>query len=516
MEAAARNCLRFLRCQTEARSDGAKPAALLTRNFWLVAFLNWQGRWLPVNNCMRWRVFLGLSLMANLILAFGWLAARRSAQTHAAAALATTNSVTTTNTRNAVIVRRQFFSWQELESQDYPTYIKNLRAIGCPEQTIRDIIIADVTQMLAEKYRGATTTRMKPNPKWWTNHREAGDAAEDAGQRMWTERATILAELLGPDWAVRNRGATAASTNSYQGLLVATMELNPVLQGLSAEKKQQVAAILSQSAEISFNPASDSGREPWQTVQAADEKARWAKLAEILTVEQLEAAKLHFAAQAEDLRNELDALPGFDTQPEEFRKIFRNTETIEAQLAALAGRDDEAAQKQRATLTVLRDSAIRSALSPERYEMYVRLSDPAYLSALEALGNGKATPENIRLLYAINREKSAEQERIENDPTLTETQREIELLRLELDLLKAAALARGEELLDEAGQKEKPKPEPTKTHSALAGESLDRIAFAYGVTPAQLRALNPNVNFDKLAAGTPINIPLYPLPPPPQ
>lgn len=196
--------------------------------------------------------------------------------------------------------------------------------------------------------------------------------------------------------------------------------------------------------------------------------------------------------------------------------MFRNTEAIEAQLAALAGRDDEAAQKQRATLNALRDSAIRSALSPERYELYVRLSDPAYLSALEALGEGKATPETIRLLYAINRAKTAEEERIENDPTLTDTQREIELKRLELELLKAVALARGEELLDESGQKEKPKAEPMKTHSTLAGESLDRIAFAYGVTPAQLRALNPNVNFDKLAAGTPINIPLYPLPPPPQ
>jgi len=40
-------------------------------------------------------------------------------------------------------VRRQFFSWQQLESPDYQTYVANLRDIGCPEQTIRDIIIAD-------------------------------------------------------------------------------------------------------------------------------------------------------------------------------------------------------------------------------------------------------------------------------------------------------------------------------------------------------------------------------------
>ena len=117
--------------------------------------------------------------MANLILALGWFAARRAVQSPDAALSAGTNSITTTNTRTAVIVRRQFFSWQELESQDYPTYIKNLRAVGCPEQTIRDIIIADVTQMLREKYPTGLA-RLKPNPKWWTNHRDMAEENEES------------------------------------------------------------------------------------------------------------------------------------------------------------------------------------------------------------------------------------------------------------------------------------------------------------------------------------------------
>lgn len=465
---------------------------------------------------MRWRVILGISLVANLILALMLTRSTKPADSSAPQASLGTNSSGTNNPRPAVIVRRQFFSWQQLESQDYPTYIKNLREIGCPEQTIRDIIIADVTQMLREKYLGAPQ-RLKANPKWWTNHPEAGAEAEtaQAAEKMWTERAAILAELLGPDWAVRNRNvAPTTNTNAYQTLILATLEVNPVLQGLTVEKKQQVAAILNSTAvDPNMQLAADAGPD----ILTAPEKERWTRLAEILTVEQLEAAKLHFSAQAEALRNELDALPGFETQPEEFRKIFRNTEAIETQLAALAGRDDEPAQKQRATLNALRDAAIRSALSPERYEMYVRLSDPAYLAAIEALGDGKISPEAVRLLYAINRERDAEQERIENDPTLTDTQREIELKKLELEQMKATALARGEELLEEPGQKEKPKPEPMKVHSALPGESLDRLARIYGVPPDALKAANPGVDFSKLAAGTPVNVPLklmYPLPPP--
>lgn len=38
------------------------------------------------------------------------------------------------------------FRWGQLESTDYRTYIANLRGIQCPEQTVRDIITADVDE----------------------------------------------------------------------------------------------------------------------------------------------------------------------------------------------------------------------------------------------------------------------------------------------------------------------------------------------------------------------------------
>lgn len=36
------------------------------------------------------------------------------------------------------------FSWSQIEADDYPTYIANLRKIGCPLQTIQDIVTADI------------------------------------------------------------------------------------------------------------------------------------------------------------------------------------------------------------------------------------------------------------------------------------------------------------------------------------------------------------------------------------
>lgn len=50
-------------------------------------------------------------------------------------------------------VANEPFSWAQLESSDYRVYLANLRAIGCPEPTVRDIIIADVNDLFAARVK---------------------------------------------------------------------------------------------------------------------------------------------------------------------------------------------------------------------------------------------------------------------------------------------------------------------------------------------------------------------------
>ncbi len=456
---------------------------------------------------MRWPVILGISVLANIVLVVAWLRSDRETPAAQEASLAT-NSVTTTNVRTAVVVRRQFFSWQEVESRDYPTYIKNLRDIGCPEQTIRDIIVADVTAMLREKYLGRSQP-FKPNPKWWTNKRDEPDTGSqpDPIEMMWVEREAILKQLLGPEWA--GRGQTTDTPNAYQALILATMEVNPVLRAIPTETKAAVAALMSQALEEGpYDPAK----------AVALEKARWAKVGELLPLNQVEALRLHFSTHAENLRQQLDALPGFNTQADEFRKIFRATDAIDEQLLALGNRTDAPAEELRQKLVREREAALQAALPRSRYELYVRLQDPAYLRAMEQLA-GDGNPAALAVLYAINREAATEEQRIQSDASLTAVQREIELKRLELEQLKATALALGEEVPAEATENSARRAEPMKVHSVLPGEGLERIARIYGVPPEALRAANPNLDFSKLPTGAAVNVPLrmiYPLPPPPQ
>ena len=84
---------------------------------------------------MRWRLFASISVGVNLVLAVLWLTALRRPVAGLIPALASTNA-SPSATKTNLVVRRQSFSWQEVESPDFPTYIANLRDIDCPEQTI--------------------------------------------------------------------------------------------------------------------------------------------------------------------------------------------------------------------------------------------------------------------------------------------------------------------------------------------------------------------------------------------
>ncbi len=90
---------------------------------------------------MRARPWLLASLGLNLFLAVSWWVAREPLEDSAVVIPAYHPEL---DVKTNIIVRHENFTWDQIESADYATLIKNLRALGCPEQTIRDIVITDV------------------------------------------------------------------------------------------------------------------------------------------------------------------------------------------------------------------------------------------------------------------------------------------------------------------------------------------------------------------------------------
>ena len=90
------------------------------------------------------------------------------------------------------------FHWSQLESSDYRAYIANLRGIGCPEPTLRDIITADVGSLFASKRRPleAKLSSLSNDPP--AAHSDSRPAVEAEMLRLRSQETCLLAALLGP------------------------------------------------------------------------------------------------------------------------------------------------------------------------------------------------------------------------------------------------------------------------------------------------------------------------------
>jgi hypothetical protein len=463
---------------------------------------------------MRWKMMALLSVVANLALLavlVGTRPGRTSGGGEALTVGAGTNAAAGASTK--VVVKRQFFTWHELESDDYPTYIANLRDIGCPEQTIRDIIIADVNSLYA---RRRATELVSPEQQWWRAEPDTNVLQEAVAKikELEAERRGLLARLLGPSWEGGDLVSLPRPSRpalQLDGPVLGTLppEIQQAIQNISARSQEKLDAYLARQRQL--NKPADRAEMARLRQQTHDE------LANVLTPPQLEEFLLRYSQTANDLRAELGQIGFFNASPDEFRSMYRALNSIDNELELLGDATDPASVQHRRTLEQQRENGVRMALGARRYEEFRTLHDPVYREALvEAMEAG--TPDAARVFYELKLAAMSEQERIKADATLTAEQREIELKRIELEQLKANAVALGQE----------PAPEPeaagsTSTQSTSAapqrrgytmkpGDNLAVVSLMYGVPISVIRAANPNVNFNRLRPGETLVIPPNQLP----
>jgi LysM repeat protein len=454
---------------------------------------------LQVNSYMRWRALAVLSLGANLLLAAVWVSVSRNSLSgpagNASASAATLQNGAHTNT----LIRRQFFSWQEVESPDYPTYIANLRYIGCPEQTIRDIIIADVNALYT---RRRATELLTPEQQWWRSEPDTNvlQSAIEKARGLEDERRGLLARLLGPNW--ESGDMANLPRPSKPGVQLD----GPILGALSAETKQAIQGISSRSEErlqayLDAQRTSGKTADPVELAKLRQQTRD--ELARVLAPGQLEEYLLRYSQTANDLREQLGQLQYFNATPDEFRAVFRAIDNVDQQIELLGDNTDSASIQARRSLEAQRENAIRTALGTRRYNEYHLLQDPMYRDAM-ATAIEAGTPEAARTIYQINLAAASTQDAITNNSDLSSDQKAIEMKQLELDQMKANALAMGRELPPEPPP---PTPPIRRTYTLRQGDSPAIISMIYGVPEGAIRDANPNVDFSRLRPGDSINIP---------
>ena len=86
--------------------------------------------------------------------------------------------------------------WSELESEDYAEYARNLRRIGCPETTVRDILVADIAGATRAQIRAIHDESGDP---FWLTAEQRDDRSRMRVRREWEVRLrkwSLLRELF--------------------------------------------------------------------------------------------------------------------------------------------------------------------------------------------------------------------------------------------------------------------------------------------------------------------------------
>jgi hypothetical protein len=332
-------------------------------------------------------------------------------------------AVTSAPVTNVVRSARQF-GWEDVTKETYPPYIANLRAIGCPEKQVRNIVVADVNELFDKR---RLEQAVKTDSQWWKPETFMGilPMQNFAGANFDEERRALLNRLLGEGW---DDSIKLPSLNS--GAVNLT---GPVLGALPADTWNSVQEICARSMDR---------HQAYMTVKmnegGAMDNIELAKLrnqtrsdlSKILTPEQMEEFLLRYSHNSSKLR--LD-MRGLDLTPDEFRKIFRGTDPFEHQTQLEYGGPEALSPKQREQLEAQRDRVVREVLSPQRFEQYLATKDPLYRQAQTTAMQYGLNGQAVKPLYELQKRMEATRTQISQNTALSAEQRAQALQSLYLE-----------------------------------------------------------------------------------
>lgn len=313
-------------------------------------------------------------------------------------------------TRTNVVVRHENFTWQQVESTNYVEFIKNLRSIECPAQTINDIIAAEINRL----YLGRRLNEVNfPNYQWWLSDPDPDvvQAANAKIQSLETEQKELLTSLLGAGWDAGNNALIAARA----GITLT----GPILGEMPAATKNAALAIIA-AGQLKLEDYEASQRQqnkpsdPIETVQLREEP--FARLATVLAPAQYDEFVLRYSPAAQELREQMR---GLSLTPEQFRDLFNAVGTILGQPMFYYAGNDAQKVKQQQQLRAQSEAVMKTVLGADLYSSYQLNHDALYRSSQATAQQLEIPAATVMPMYEINRATQTELDRISKDDTLS-------------------------------------------------------------------------------------------------
>ncbi len=375
---------------------------------------------------MNTKTFLALSLVLNVGLAAAFFLKRPATPGNETAAPqpATVKLVTNVTKKPVALPAKpgQSFDWQMVESEDYKKYIANLRAIGCPEETIRDIISADVNKLFADRKRalsGANTNKFE----YWKGGMKMFSQMFDEEkikqqQELAKQRRALLTELLGV--APEEKPDMNAMMGGGAQMMEQMLDFLPASKQTAAmEIEQKFAAKLMKSVGNAGSGDLDSLKD-MQKVQ----KEKEAELAKVLSPQELEDYNLRMSQTAHMIRFQLAS---FEPNEQEFRDIFKTKKAFDDEFGGFGIKptDKAEAEKYDAAKKEM-DTQLKETLG-DRYADYARAQDYAYQGIYNLTQKQGLPKETAVAVYDMKKSAEAEAKKVRADQSLSAEQRQAAL-----------------------------------------------------------------------------------------
>jgi hypothetical protein len=274
--------------------------------------------------------------------------------------------------------------WSEVASSDFFVYRDNLRAIGCPENTVRDILESEISQAFLERQQPILDSI---EARFWDRAAERGQAAFDDEKEqlleLLGERTELLNAVLGPRASfspaedVQRRAFLALRC---QGLPEELFSQLLALEEQRWEADDELVRKIRSRADPSPTPEEIARRNQRLAEHDANRRALLGDWADELALRNSRYAQWHLS------------LPGFEPTEAEWRAVAKagwELETVRGQGGELAEflvieRYGLAPERSAEELEAIAEAearyeaSLRSTLGQERYAEYQHKDDRDY------------------------------------------------------------------------------------------------------------------------------------------
>ncbi len=329
------------------------------------------------------------------------------------------------------------FHWSQVESEDYREYVANLRRIGCPEQTIRDIITADIGNLYTGRHAEILAANRTETPYWKPRKSasRSGSSISAKLKELTNERRQLLQQILGdppPKPSVTAAAASASSRYSY----------------IAPEKRSDLSSVIGKytTLEREVLTAANGRLQPEdreKITQLRTEKRN--ELSQLLSPTEMTDWLARHHSSARRLREDLIA---FQPSENEFKQIVSLQSGFEDQFGTYVSSTDKEKLNRSVAAKREMEAELQSILGEQRFQEYKLSQDYKYRELYRLSERHELPPNTVATVWEIKQAAENQAAEIRRDTAMSAEQQNQLSATIQQEAQKAVQDALGREVYE--------------------------------------------------------------------